>query len=510
MADLAKYVVSLEAQTARYERKLDQANRKMDRFQKKTTNSLNRINRSFRSITRIAGTAFAAVAGTGAVALVARTTEIAENLDLVSLRLGVAAKDLQAWQLIAERSGIAANTFNQGLQRVLRRSGEAAAGFGEARDALAELNIDAQRFNDLPLDSKLLQLSAAFQRIEDDETALRLAFKLFDSEGAVFLQFLKEGEDGLKKLRRELDGQIWSDEERTKLTEANQALTELGQNLTLIAGRAAIATTEAAKFVEKLGDLLIQRGLFGSRVAAIANSIQQDPFGIGATAGLNVGQILGGAGAPASTAPFAFPGRTLGGDIASGRAQGPAAPESVARLTPGLEAMVMTTEETAAEMDELIFGVFDQAEERAERFNDLFTRNLVQAADSGFDSLLQSWSRTLVQMAAQFLSSEVFNLLGFGQPGGGFLGLGTLFGGARAAGGPVSAGRSYLVGERGPELFTPASAGMVTPNGAIGGNVFHIDARGATPGMETRIKQAVKEAVATAEFNRAEGRRRSR
>ena len=37
-------------------------------------------------------------------------------------------------------------------------------------------------------------------------------------------------------------------------------------------------------------------------------------------------------------------------------------------------------------------------------------------------------------------------------------------GGERAAGGPVSGGRSYLIGERGPELFTPRSGGHVTAN----------------------------------------------
>jgi len=38
-----------------------------------------------------------------------------------------------------------------------------------------------------------------------------------------------------------------------------------------------------------------------------------------------------------------------------------------------------------------------------------------------------------------------------------------------ATGGPASAGRSYLVGERGPEIFTPKSSGTVIPNNMIGG-----------------------------------------
>lgn len=45
--------------------------------------------------------------------------------------------------------------------------------------------------------------------------------------------------------------------------------------------------------------------------------------------------------------------------------------------------------------------------------------------------------------------------------------IGGLFSGARANGGSVAGGQTYLVGEQGPELFTPNSAGMITPNGAL-------------------------------------------
>jgi phage-related minor tail protein len=39
--------------------------------------------------------------------------------------------------------------------------------------------------------------------------------------------------------------------------------------------------------------------------------------------------------------------------------------------------------------------------------------------------------------------------------------------GARAVGGPVAPGGSYLVGEQGPELFTPSGAGSITSNAAL-------------------------------------------
>ena len=58
---------------------------------------------------------------------------------------------------------------------------------------------------------------------------------------------------------------------------------------------------------------------------------------------------------------------------------------------------------------------------------------------------------------------------GFGQSGG-LLNLGALLGSVlglpgRATGGLVSAGRGYLVGERGPELFVPSSSGRIEPRG---------------------------------------------
>jgi hypothetical protein len=47
--------------------------------------------------------------------------------------------------------------------------------------------------------------------------------------------------------------------------------------------------------------------------------------------------------------------------------------------------------------------------------------------------------------------------------------IGAIFGGPRANGGPVTGGTTYLVGERGPELFTPKQRGTIIPNGALGG-----------------------------------------
>jgi len=67
------------------------------------------------------------------------------------------------------------------------------------------------------------------------------------------------------------------------------------------------------------------------------------------------------------------------------------------------------------------------------------------------------------------------------------------FGGGKATGGPVMNGTSYLVGENGPEIFTPSSAGGITPNYAMGGGgTYYIDARGADPGQMARLEAYIR------------------
>ena len=63
--------------------------------------------------------------------------------------------------------------------------------------------------------------------------------------------------------------------------------------------------------------------------------------------------------------------------------------------------------------------------------------------------------------------------------------VGGLFGGGKATGGPVSGGTTYLVGERGPELFTPGGSGFITPNGAGGGMTVNINVSGAIDPIST-------------------------
>jgi tape measure domain-containing protein len=109
----------------------------------------------------------------------------------------------------------------------------------------------------------------------------------------------------------------------------------------------------------------------------------------------------------------------------------------------------------------------------------------LKGAVDGTQTLAESASNLLNNLANDLLMVAK-NMLLFGNMGGGLSKgsglLGNLFGGFLADGGTATGGRSFVVGERGPELFTPGRTGSVTPNSALGGSniVVNVDASGSS------------------------------
>jgi hypothetical protein len=73
------------------------------------------------------------------------------------------------------------------------------------------------------------------------------------------------------------------------------------------------------------------------------------------------------------------------------------------------------------------------------------------------------------------------------------------FDGFRASGGPVRQGRSYVVGENGPELFTANTSGAISPSGSFGGgggvNITingAIDPEGVRRSLETLFQNSAR------------------
>ena len=127
--------------------------------------------------------------------------------------------------------------------------------------------------------------------------------------------------------------------------------------------------------------------------------------------------------------------------------------------------------------------------------------NAIKGLITGTMTLNQALSNVLNKMADTFLNLGLFgNVAGNLTKGGGLFG--RIFSGFLANGGSAKAGRSYIVGERGPEVFTPGRSGMVTPNHALGGSTnvtVNVDASGSSvegdEGQAEQLGNAISQAI---------------
>ncbi|MCP4100461.1 MAG: hypothetical protein GY750_03380 [Lentisphaerae bacterium] len=127
-------------------------------------------------------------------------------------------------------------------------------------------------------------------------------------------------------------------------------------------------------------------------------------------------------------------------------------------------------------MDGMTEDLVENAEIAKEAWEDLgltFASAFEDAIVNGEDlsSVLKGLEQDIIRMITRSLVTQPLgNAIG-GMFSGGGVGswLGGLFGGFRAEGGPVTAGKSYIVGEKRAELFTPAQNGYISPSTAGGG-----------------------------------------
>lgn len=124
------------------------------------------------------------------------------------------------------------------------------------------------------------------------------------------------------------------------------------------------------------------------------------------------------------------------------------------------------------------------AQSMSDGFTDFFTDILTLDFDSigdAFSDMLKNMLKSIAQFLSNKLVTQLFNtLLGSTNIGSGITATSDGSGGytlptvtvsgARASGGPVSAGRAYLVGENGPELYIPSSNGTVANRVASSGD----------------------------------------
>ncbi len=158
-------------------------------------------------------------------------------------------------------------------------------------------------------------------------------------------------------------------------------------------------------------------------------------------------------------------------------------PAKAAEAAAALEALREPAERAASAIEEA-FG----------RAGASLTRSLARAAADGEVSLAELARAVLGALNAGVGGSGGSLGAAIAQAVAGVVG----FGGARADGGGVTGGGAYLVGERGPEVFRPTTAGVIEPGGS-GGVTVNVTVDGGAPALlrsEAQIAQMLARVTA--------------
>ncbi|MEH6715314.1 tail tape measure protein [Parasphingorhabdus flavimaris] len=147
--------------------------------------------------------------------------------------------------------------------------------------------------------------------------------------------------------------------------------------------------------------------------------------------------------------------------------------EEIERLMVSVRADTAGFAKDVADMKGQLDGPFASGLERAGSVLESTLSRAIRRGSLGFEDLRRVALSVMNDIAGAAIQSGLHNLFSGGSGGSGLLNIGTTLLGTflgapgRATGGPVSGGRAYMVGERGPELFVPTAAGRIEPPASV-------------------------------------------
>ena len=205
MALISKLDFLFRAKTGQFDKPLQKSSKKVSGFSRALKGvglnpaALAAAAASFVSI------GAAVVAARKGITALSQSFERLNKLGDTASKLGMTAGELEKLRFVAQQTGIETTTLDMALQRMTRRVAEAAIGTGEAQGALEELGVDAQKLITMSPADMFASIAGAIKSVDNPATRLRLAFKLFDSEGAALVQTLQLGEGGLQAMFAEAE-----------------------------------------------------------------------------------------------------------------------------------------------------------------------------------------------------------------------------------------------------------------------------------------------------------------
>lgn len=449
----------------------------------------------------------------GALSLVVgRYVEMLDKIGKTSEKLGIDPTFLQKLRFAAEQTGVEVRALDMGLQRFIRRTAEAARGTGEAKGALNDLGIQLVDNEGKMRDVQdvLFDVADAIAATKDSAEQVRLAFKFFDSEGVALVATLKQGSEGLKAFFREAEnlGILISSETVKRAEEFADSINRVKKQFTAIGASIVgaflpalnLLSNKLTSFLSTNRDVENTFDSLGKKIAMqfvayitvaimaigrFANSIEEAlvrannqfiDFQVTVLEVMSSSMFFGdqskkitellekktkatGAAGKALN-KFALDFLKVSTELINSKIELTEFQKELAKLS-GIEKVLFAfANGFSTVIDNANKGFEDitkLGEEVATKLETGLTDAFLNIAD-GLEGLKDLFDDILKMIARELIRVNV------AVPIAGAIG--DLF---KADGGPVRAGRSYIVGERGPELFTPGASGHIHPNGSFGG-----------------------------------------
>ena len=179
----------------------------LDKKTKNANSALKRLGSIGGKVAGVLGKlALAGTATAGAFAFLAkRNLDALDALDKTAGKLGVSTKFLSEYAEVAKEAGLETTQFNVGLQRFLRRLGEAQQGAGTLVKPLKELGISVKDGNGNFRDGTDVfnEYIKKLSGVSNESAKLRLAFSAFDTEGVAFVNVANLGAEAIEGIREE-------------------------------------------------------------------------------------------------------------------------------------------------------------------------------------------------------------------------------------------------------------------------------------------------------------------
>lgn len=363
MANAADIIVNLVAKTGRFDRGIGKGRKGLKGFE----NGAKKLGRTIGKLSGILAGLGVGLSIGGLVAMTKQAITLNDELGKFATRLGIATDELKILQIAADLSGQKVNALTVGLQRMVRRVNEAAVGTGEAKQAIIDLGLDAQKLASQKPDEIFRQIAERMNGVASQGQRIQLAFKLLDTEGVGLVNTMKllesEGFAAVAQSARDMNA-VLSDFEVAQFEAGADAISLIDLAFEGISNTIALNTLPAVIiFQEAIVGIAEEAGTAEQEMADIARGIVA---GIGVLKGMidaviTLGRVFAAVGARIATfllEPIAFARRQLIRLLNTVRTQ---------QIDPGTDVLtvyVAKLKEGREELDDLILdydGVIGQA-----------------------------------------------------------------------------------------------------------------------------------------------------